>query len=735
MQETLPDEIRALCAQGNALAGQGRFDQALLCYERATGTVPNSAEVLFNRATILLHIGRPGDALACLDRALNLGLTSAFVHVGRGNALSALGRRPEALDSFEAARKLDPDNALAHGNHGNTLFGMGRLDDALASLERAVELAPRDALIRYNHANVLLALGRQAEAAEGFGYAVQLAPAFSLAWYNHGNALVAQRRLGPAVESFTRTVELDPRYAPAFNNRGGALLEMNQPYAAIPDFQRALELQPAYAGALENLGQAHREIREYDTAAQNFAQLLALDAEFPYARGNLLDALCGGCDWTKGFGALRTEALGALRAGRRSVAPLALLHLTDDPQDQLQCARTYVTDKFPPATRALWNGDRYEHSRIRVAYLSADFGQHATANLMAELFERHDHQGFEWSAISFGPDRASPIRRRLQQAFDRFLDVGSRSDFEVARLLRDLEIDIAIDLKGFTAHCRLGVFALRPAPVQVSYLGYPGTVGAPYIDYIIADRQLISPEERCYFSEKIIELPDSYQANDRQRPIASQTPHRSEAGLPEQAFVFCCFNASRKIGADMFAVWMRLLRAVPGSVLWLLDDNATAVDNLRREANRSAVDPARLVFAPRLSLDAHLARHRLADLFLDTLPYNAHTTASDALWAGLPLLTCRGRSFAGRVASSLLAGIGLAELVTHSLEDYERLAITLATDRGRLLALREALAGRRLSAPLFDAERLRRQLESAFGAIWQRAQAGLSPDHIEVQPC
>jgi predicted O-linked N-acetylglucosamine transferase (SPINDLY family) len=369
-----------------------------------------------------------------------------------------------------------------------------------------------------------------------------------------------------------------------------------------------------------------------------------------------------------------------------------------------------------------------------VAYLSADFRDHATSYLLAGLFELHDLERFETVAISFGPAIPSDMRTRLKAAFRKFIDVGHMSDLSISRLLRELEIDIAVDLMGYTKNCRPEILASRPAPIQVNYLGYPGTMGADYVDYILADRFVIPDNQRHSYSEKVVYMPDTYAANDSKRRIADRTPTRAEVGLPETGFVFCSFNNSYKITPSIFDIWMRLLRDVEGSVLWLLATNTSAVGNLRREAEARGIQPDRLVFAPRVKLEDHLARHRLADLFLDTLPCNAHTTASDALWAGLPLVTCLGSTFAGRVAGSLLNAIGLQELITRSLVDYEALALRLARDRKALAEIRTALAQSCKTYPLFDTSRFRRHIEAAYVTMWQRYQAGELPAHFAVEP-
>jgi predicted O-linked N-acetylglucosamine transferase (SPINDLY family) len=369
-----------------------------------------------------------------------------------------------------------------------------------------------------------------------------------------------------------------------------------------------------------------------------------------------------------------------------------------------------------------------------VAYLSGDFREHAVAYCIAELLELHDRSKFEIIGASLGVDDGGETRSRIARSFDRFLDVRDKGDFEAAKLMRDLEVDIVVDLMGYTRHSRPGILAHRPAPIQVGYLGYPGTLGADVNDYVLGDKFVLPQEHQAFYSEKIVHLPESYQANDSRRKVAERTPTRAEVGLPEKAFVFCCFNNSYKILPTMFDVWMRLLRDVPGSVLWILEDNALAGRNLRKEAQTRDVDPGRLVLAPRVGVAEYRARCRLADLFLDTLPYNGHGTTSDMLWAGLPVLTCAGSAFAGRVAGSLLHAAGLPELVTASLGEYQALALKLARGDRLLGELRTRLERNRASAPLFDTDRFRRHIESAFRTMWEIWQRGDKPRAFAVEP-
>jgi predicted O-linked N-acetylglucosamine transferase (SPINDLY family) len=393
-----------------------------------------------------------------------------------------------------------------------------------------------------------------------------------------------------------------------------------------------------------------------------------------------------------------------------------------------------VRDQCPPIASAAWTGGRYRHERIRLAYVSAHFRNHPMGHLMAALFEQHDRNRFETIAVSLGPNDRSAMRSRLEGAFEKFIEVERQSDHEVARMMREMEVDIAVDRTGFTTGARPGIFALRAAPIQVNYLAYPGTMGADFIDYLIADDTVLPREKRPSYAEKVVYLPDSYLVNDSGRRISEDMPTRSEAGLPDRGFVFCSFNNHYKITPRVFDAWMSLLRQVDGSVLWLLDGTATMRRNLWREAGAREIDPQRLIFAPRITPEDHLARHRLADLFLDTLPCNAHTTASDALWAGLPVLTCAGTTFAGRVAASLLQAIGLPGLITGSLGEYESLALRLATEPPALKEIRQQLARNRAIRPLFDTDRFRRHIEGAYVEMWERHQRGESPASFAVTP-
>ena len=724
-----PDLAGAHYNRGNALQALRRPAEAVASYDRAIASDPRNAQAHNNRANALRDLGRLEDALASYGRAEAIKPGEATIPFNRGNLLQELGRVEAAVTAYDRAIALKPDFAEAHGNRGNALKSLKRFEEAVASYDRAIALKPGEAASHYNRGVTLARLKAEGEAVASYDRAIALKPDYADAHNDRGAALRALKREAEALASYDRAIALNSGFAEALYNRGNLLQDLLRPEAAIASYDEAVRLRPDYAEAWHNRANALNDLKRYEDAVASYDHALALKPDLAQAEGAWLLTKLHLCDWTN-FATDCAHLLSGVRSGKMVSPPFSLLAIPASSEDQLRCARLFSAEKhaFTPGFR---EQAPQRHERIRLAYLSSDFRAHAVAFLAAELFERHDRARFETIGISHGIDDGSETRRRLATAFDAFHDVRGKSNAEIAQLLRALEIDIAIDLNGYTQGTRLDVLAERPAPIQVSYLGYPGTTGADFIDYLIADPIVIPPESRAFYSEKLVFMPHSYQVNDTKRTIG-MTPTRRSESLPEEGFVFCCFNNNFKILPALYERWMRVLKQVDGSVLWLLGNHDTASANLRKEAEARGVSADRLVFAERLALPEHLARHRLADLFLDTLPYNAHTTASDALWAGLPLLTCRGETFAGRVAASLLQAIGLPELIAADLDEYERRAVALATDRAALAALKRKLAENRLTTALFDSERFTRSLEAAYQAMVERHAAGLSPDHISV---
>jgi len=712
---------------------QRRFDEALASYDRVLVVRPHDAEAFNNRGNILKELKRFDEALASYDRALALRPDFVEALYNRGNTLLQFKRFDEALASYDRTLVLRPHFAEALYNRGNTLKQLKRFDEALTSFDRAVALRPDFAEAFNNRGNTLQELKRFDEALSSYDRALALRPDFAGALYNRGATLHELKRLDEALASYDRTLALRPDYTEALNNRGNVLKELNRFAEALASYDRALALRPDYTEALNNRGNVLKDLKRFDEALTSYEQALVIEPNHLHAFDGTADTALKICDWAK-----TAEIAGKLNAHvaeRASIiAPFVLLGYSSDAALHLKCAQSYIADRIPALPRPLWNGAIWRHDKIKIAYLSADFRLHATAFLIAELLEFHNRSRFEVVGLSFGTDDNSDIRADLIKSFDQFHDVRFKSDLDAAKLVHELKIDIAVDLKGYTQDARPGILAHRPAPVQVNYLGFPGTMGADFIDYVIADKIVLPFDQQPYYTEKIVHLPDCYQVNDTKRRIAGDKPTRLQAGLPESGFVFCCFNDNYKITPPIFDVWMRLLRLVDGSVLWLLSDNASAEQNLRKQAAGRGIDPSRLVFAKRIPLKNHLPRHHLADLFLDTIPYNAHTTASDALWMGLPLVTCQGKAFAGRVAASLLNAVGLPELVTHSLAEYEALAFKLATEGSLLQSIRQKLARNKESYPLFDTKRFRSHLEAAYTTMWKIYQRGESPRSFDVSP-
>jgi predicted O-linked N-acetylglucosamine transferase (SPINDLY family) len=692
-------DIRKAIEQAFSFHREGKLREAERQYEAVLNAQPNHFDGLHLLGVVRAQQGDLDAAVELISRALDQQPHSAEALFNLGLALSKLNRYTEAMVIYDKALALNPDYTDVLYNRGNTLAALDRYQEAIEGYDEALRINP-------DHVDVL---------------------------YNRGNALRKLNRHAEAIASYDKALNIKPDHAEVLNNRGDALQSLSQYAEAITNYDRALAIKPDLANAYYNRGTALGTLHRHEEATVSYHKALEIDPDCSYALGEAAGSRGQVCDWHD-RDLQEQQLLKNVRAGKPACVPFLFLAASHSPADQLICATTFVRDRCPAGRHSLWKGERYQHDRIRVAYVSADFHEHATAYLMARLLERHDRTRFETVSVSFGPDGESEMRRRLKNAFERFIDVRQKSDFDIASLMRELEIDIAVDLKGFTTDCRTGIFALRPAPIQVNYLGYPGTMGAEYIDYIIADEFVIPRDHQVHYSEKVAYLPDCYQVNDSMRRIAEHTPTRAEVGLPERGFVFCSFNNSYKITPAVFDVWMRLLREVEGSVLWLLEANAAVARNLRREAADRGIAPERLVFAPRIKVADHLARHRLADLFLDTLPLNAHTTASDALWVGVPLVTCLGTTFAGRVAASLLNAIGLNELITHALEEYEALALELAANRKRLAEIKSKLAENRNTFPLFNTDRFRRHIEAAYTTMWERYQRGEPPESFAVEP-
>ena len=635
-----------------------------------------------------------------------------------------------AADMFRRAAQIKPGLVDVHYNLAVALSMAGDHKAAALSYEKALALSPRHTNARNNYATTLLQAGRPAEALRQYDELIAQTPASAETYNNRAMARQALKQTVEALSDYDRAIALRPQFAEAHVNRGNALADLRRSDEALASYQEALALRPDFADAYNNTGNIYFHVGRYEDAVAAYDKGLTLQSNDSEARSMRLSAKMHLCDWSS-FEKERDDLLAAVKLGQVAY-PFVMLALSSSAEDQLLCAKKFSQTRFPAAGEPLWRDRTDRHDRIRVAYLSGDFREHPVAYLVTGMLEHHDRSRFEVTGVSFGPEQDGGIRSRLKDAVEHFIDVADKSDQDVAALLRELETDIAVDLMGYTANSRAAILTYRAAPVQVNYLGYPGTMGADHIDYIIADRFVVPEGERPFYGERIVYLPDVFQANDSKRKMSEIAPSRAEVGLPENAFVFCAFNNSYKILPAVFDVWMRLLRQIPDSVLWLLAGNPNVERNLCREAENSGVDPARLIFAPRIAYADYLARYRLADLFLDTLPFNAGTTASDALWAGLPLITCPGQAFASRMAGSLLTALDMPELIAESMGGYETLALNIARDPALCAHLKAKLARNRQVYSLFDTARFTRHIEAAYATMWQAHQHGRPAANFSV---
>ena len=764
-----PKHAGALNLMGVVLTQLGRFSEAETYLRRAVQYHPPSDATLYNYAVVLKLLNRPAEALQRFSEAVKLNPSAAETWNYRGATSHDLNHFEEAIADFDKAIALNSRYADAFQNKGKSLLALKRGAEALTAFDRALAInsSLTEAWLGRGHA--CGALGHFEEALSAYDHALALNPNLAEAWLGRGHVFAQLQKYGDALVAYDRAVALKPYLAEPWLVRGLVLSIFGNRQAALSGFDRALALDPNLGEASIGRGNIFLQLQQYDNALAAYDRALALNANFAeawfgradtflhlrdyekaltafdraltlkpdieFAKGARLHVKLSLSDWAN----LEAEVLdlvAIVRAKKPAISPFLFMGISSSAADQLTCVTSNLSDR--PLFPVVWRGEIYSHDRIRIGYFSADFRTHPVAQLMAGVFEHHDNTRFDTTAFAYGPDDASELRNRIKSTVENFIDVRGMTDDEIAEIIRRREIDVLVDLTGLTLHNRSSVLSRRVAPVQVNFLGYPGTLGPDWIDYIIADPTIIPEDHFRFYSERVVWLPDtyqpnSYQADDNRRGIPKCSLTRAECNLPESAFVFCSFNNTYKITPAMFDLWMRLLKAIPGSVLWLSQTNSTAEGNLGKEAELRGVSPERILFAPRLpEMSDHLARQRQADLFLDTLPYNAHTTASDALWAGLPVLTCLGETFAGRVAASLLKAIGLPELITTSLEDYEALALKLAREPSLLASIKAKLARNRDRYPLFDTARFTRHIEAAYTTMWQRYQNGAVPQAFAV---
>jgi protein O-GlcNAc transferase len=728
-----PNNLDAYSILSTCQKAKGQYEEVVKTCDKIISIDPPNADSHSNRGFALAAIGRHKEAIESYDRAIAIEPNFANAFLNRGNSLQNLKCYDEALVAFDKAIALKPDSAEAWLGRGNVSFDVKRCDDAFSAYDKALALNADLADAWLGRGNVFFHLRDYDDAFAAYGKALALKSDLAEAWLGRGNVFLELKRYDDALAAYDKAVALKGKLAAAWLGRGNVFTEIKRYDEAFASYDKALALKPDLAEGWLGRGDVFNKLKRYEEAALADAEVLKIDPRHPFTKGRLLHHKMLSCDWRE-IDDLIAEIDQDVAARRLSAEPFGWQGIAESPQSLKLCAELFNSERYPADTKTSFRRPpvTINHRRIRIGYSSGELREHATSHLMAGVLELHDSSRFEIFGVDNGWDDQSDLRRRINASLADIIDIRRLSDASAAAAIRENRIDILVNLNGYFGEERTGVFARRPAPIQINYLGFPGTLGASYIDYIIADRHVIPPSHVEFYTEKVIYLPNCYQANDRKRKIGTHIFNRAECGLPEEGFVFCCFNNNYKIMPDTFSRWMRILSRVDGSVLWLLEDNGSAAWNLRRQASASGINPNRLVFAKRIAVSDHLARHSLADLFLDTLPYNAHTTASDALWAALPVLTQIGGTFAGRVAASLLNGIGLAELITSTPQAYEDLAIELALSPDKLAYIKQKLGDNRLTTPLFDTRLFTRHIEAAYTAMFERHKAGLPPDHIYV---
>ena len=726
-----PSLAEAWLGRGQVLSQLGRNAEALGSYDRVIAYKPELTHVHLLRAKLLMDLGRHGEALEGVDRLIGQTPTLAEAWLGRGNVLFELKRYPDAFDAYERSLTLKAALPEAWLGRGNVLVELKRSGDALAAYEKALALNASLAGAWLGRGNAFHELKRYDDALNANDKALALAPDLAEVWLGRGNLLVSLNRLDEALVSFDQASAIIPDFPEAWLGRGNIFFARKHYDDALAAYDKALTTRPSLIEAMLGRGNVLSALKRHREAADAYAAVLNVALRYPLTKGLLLHQKMLSCEWS-GRDALLREIEQDIVDGQLACEPFIWQGVAKLLRSLQQCAEIYSRERYPATGKTFSPQSSAHHQKIRIGYVSGEFREQATSHLIVGLLELHDKSRFEVYGFDNGWDDGSKIRGRINAALHQVVNIRELGNASALAVVRQHEIDILVNLNGYFGEHRTQLFAQRAAPIQVNYLGFPGTLGADYMDYIIADRHVIPEHQKAFYQERVVYLPDCYQANDRKKEIAAHIPARTEYGLPEVGFVFCCFNNKYKITPEIFDRWMRILSQIDGSVLWLFDKNQDAVANLKKEATARNVSPERLVFAERVPLANHLARHRLADLFLDTLPCNAHTTASDALWAGLPLLTCLGDAFPGRVGASLLHAIRLPELITTNLDAYEETAIGLARDHQKLAMIKRKLADHRLTTPLFDTKLFVKGIEKAYVTMYERHRAGLTTDHIYV---
>ncbi len=716
---------------GLAKYKKGAYSEALQDFDKAIKMKHNYSEAYNNRGNCNKALNNLQEAIADYNQAIELNNIYVEAYCNRGSVYRQLKRYKDAECDFYKSISIRPEYVIAYLNLGNLYQELKNLSRAIESYDQAIKLKPNYVEAFNYRGNIHRKLKNYHDALNDFDKAIILNPDYVEAYNSRGVCNAELHHYDEALRDYNRAVNLAPLSSEIYNNRGNTYKDLQLYKEAIKDYNKAIKIQPNFSQVYNNRGICYSEIGYYQKALPDFEKAYELNKRIKYLKGRIYYTKMRLCDW-KGINKIYENIRKGIINNELCIVPFSFVVSSDSLFLSKKVAELYVKDKHPLIHQTPLKPTHIIKKKINIGYFSADFHDHATMYLLRKVFEVHDRTKFNIILYSFGLNSDDNYRKDVIRNCYRFNDVRLMSDKDVALLAREQNIDIAIDLKGYTKGYRAGIFAYRAAPIQVSYLGYPGTMGAKYIDYIIADKTVIPEASQKYYSENIVYMPNSYQANDSMREISEHIYTRKELGLPDNGFVFCCFNNNYKYTEEIFYVWMKIIQSVPDSVLWLYVRNAEAKNNLIYEAKRHGVNANKILFADYLPLKDHLSRLKCADMFLDTYPCNAHTTASDALWAGLPVLTIQGETFASRVASSLLTAIGMPELITRTPEAYESLAIELGTNSKKLKKLKKRLKRNRLTTALFDTERYTRHLEQAYTEIYQRYQQGLPSEHIKV---
>ena len=711
----------------------GKLEASAKAFEVATTIKPDYAEAYNNLGIVQMQLRSLDVSVESFKRAIAIKPDYVEAHSNLGVVFKELNRIEEAVKVYEKVISFKPDYAEAHNNLGNLLKALGMFYEAVKCYEKSLNIKPDYAEAHSNLGVVFKELNRFEEAVKSQEKALSINPNFAEAHSNLGVVFKELNRFEEAVKSQEKALSINPNFAEAHNNLGVVFKELNQPNKAVRHYEHALKINPNFAEAYFNYGGLMTWLKKLDEALLHYEAAYKLKPEIGFLYGNLLQIKMRLCSWTSLANDL-TELKSRIDRYDESLPLFFLQALIDEPMAQKKATISF-NKKFYPKNFDLPPVPKYpKHKKVRVGYFSADFREHPVSDLVVGLFEEHDRSQFEVYAFYFGPKTNDKMNLRIKKGADKYYEVGKMSDVEVAKLARTHELDIAIDLGGYTASSRTKIFAMLVAPVQASYLGFTGTMGSKYIDYIIADQFVVPKESQKYYTENIAYLPNSYMINESNVKASKKSPRRKDHGLPIDGFVFCCFNNHFKITPSVFGCWMSLLAQVDGSVLWLSEAHKSTSNNLKKEAKIHGIDPNRLVFASRVPLkEDHLSRLQLADLFVDTHPFNAHVTASDALRIGLPVLTCIGTSFASRVAGSLLTALDLPELITTSQEQYQLLAVKLAKNPEQLKTTRVKLIDNLSRSSLFDTPNTTRHLESAYLAMHDISLQGLKPENIYIE--